>query len=127
MHSDVGGRRKDEGMQVPLKDFRGLHHLYGIGLGNPLEYVASAKSARSLATHRRTDSVVMLDARCIPVGRQAQVSIGLIEPGNGTVLAALLSLKSANGSKDTMLAEQATILTATSPWVYTQVLTFSPI
>jgi hypothetical protein len=116
VHYTDAGVRTSEGWHVPLAELRGQFHLSTINIGNARAFV-QVVHPRLNYSGKKSDAVLLIDARQIPTQVQTQIAVGLVEPGNGDVLAWLLSLKSEHAEMK-VTSQQALISTATSPWVY---------
>lgn len=123
IHSTFAGERRHEGWHTPLKDLKGQFHLTGINLGNVRDWI------KGLSPHweysgKKSDAVLLVDTRSVPLDVQTHISVGLVEPKNGKVLSWLLDLPF-NVEGEEFKPQQGLFATSVSPWVYATVYWWS--
>src|SRR5437867_5128214 len=91
VHSIFAGERRDEGWYVPLKDLKGQFQLTGITIGDMSRFIKSNIGTFGYSG-RKSDAVLLVDTRSVPTRMQTHISVGLVEPGNGSILAWLMNL-----------------------------------
>ena len=114
IHTTTKGARTNEAWHTPLRHLKDQFHLTTIGLTNSAEWfeVVSTKYEYS---GKKSDAVLMIDSRSIPEGVAFNVSIGLLEPGNTSVLNSMIALSPEVAD---ISANQVLLSTAVEPWVY---------
>lgn len=116
IHTDVNGLRRDEEWVAPLADLKGQFNLGTLSIGPP-QKALELMSGKYEYSGKKSDAVVVLDARCIPDNYQASIAYGLLEPGNFGALGQLLGTRDISGF-GTISCEQIMLSTSVSPWVY---------
>jgi hypothetical protein len=116
IHTTSNGKRQDEAWVAPLAELKGQFNLGSLSFGD-------AKKMLEIADPRydyhcgKSDAVVVVDARSIPDGCQANLSYGLLEPGNFEALAPFIKDHHVPGFIS-LSCEQLVLATSVEPWVY---------
>lgn len=119
IHSTFAGERRDEGWYLPLKDLKGQFHLTSINVGNIREWINNLSDSWEYSG-KKSDAVLLIDTRSVPVDVQTHISVGLVEPSNGKVISWLLDLPF-NIEGEEFKPQQGLFATSVSPWVYATV------
>jgi hypothetical protein len=116
VHSTIEGDRKHEAWCLPLAAIKGQFHLSTTNIGNAQNFVAAA-AAKYEYGGGKSDALLVIDSRSIPDDVQANIAIGLIEPGNLEALSRLTANHQIEEGQS-ISCEQLLLATSVKPWVY---------
>lgn len=111
-------------MCTPLGQLRGVHVLGSLGLINhPGNFKSRLSIDRQYNPQRRkskSDAILVIDSRAIPLDANIQLTIGLLEPGNLTAMANRV-YQDSDGGVVMSLTKQFLLDTSVKPWVWVKV------
>lgn len=114
-HSSYFGKKQDGGTGIPLKDIKRVRPLTNLLVGD-LTAQLKIRGKTQKFSGRKSDNVLLLDARAFPHGAECHVEVGLLEPG---MLSALqCRVKTFQIESRSMVTLQIVITTSQTPWVY---------
>jgi len=114
-HSNYFGKKQDGGIGIPLKDIKRVRPLTNLLVGDLTEQL-KIRGKTQKYSGRKSDNVLLLDARAFPRGAECHVEVGLLEPG---MLSALqCRVKTFQIDSRAMVTLQIIIATSQTPWVY---------
>jgi hypothetical protein len=125
IHDTYSGERRNVANHVPLSELKGQFHLTSINIGNATQFVDLC-SDQLLFSGRSSDAILMIDTRTIPPGAHTNISVGLVEPGNGAAIAWLLNLETDWGD-EIQSTKQGLFVCSRNPWVYAMVSWTQPV
>lgn len=114
LHTTTGKGRSDEAIVQPLADLKGYHHLTTIAVGG--SGWLTPVDSRYNFTGRKADVLLSVDLRSFPSGKQVNLFVGLLEPGNVAAILPLSLSRLSPGVPGTKV-HQVMIATSISPWV----------
>jgi hypothetical protein len=114
-HSTYFGTRDHEAMGIPLENITGVYPLSNMLVGDLTEQL-KYRGATHKYSGRKSDSVLMLDARAIPKRAECHIEIGVLNPGNIAALDIRLGPYTVVGRQ--MDTQQSAIATLHKPWIY---------
>jgi len=116
VHTKADGVCNNEGWHQPLASIRGQFHLSTINIGDASQFVELADQKYEYGG-KKTDACLIVDSRSIPSNVQANIAIGLLEPGNFEAISHL-TIKQEFSEFESISCEQILLKTSVNPWVY---------
>jgi hypothetical protein len=115
-HSTYGGTRDHEGVGLPLNEFKGILPLSNMRIGKLADQIKTRINSQRYSG-KKSDNVLLLDARTAPRHAEGHVEIGLIEPTNLSMLNLRLK-KHKISNLGEMIPQQVLLATSELPWIY---------
>ena len=116
IHTTSNGERRNESWVAPLAQVKGQFNLGSLSFGDTRKMLELA-DPRYDYHGGKSDTVMVIDARSIPEGCQANLSYGLLEPGNLAALAPYIKTHHVPNVMS-LSCEQLLLATSVEPWVY---------
>jgi len=118
------GEVSDIEKHTPLAELKGVHILASLGwLNHPNSFegqMSTDLQYRPQLKKSRSDAILMIDSRAIPLEANIQLTIGLLEPGNLTALDRVV-YRYSDANAIFFHTKQLLLDTSVKPWVWAKV------